>query len=304
MEPEQQPPVEQSCAHCQQPVHDKEYCDHICRSGALCQIQRSLVHCEQRFQRYQWLRELAKGVGQHGVIYLVYNRVRKDETVIKVQAYVETFPSARERCDREMIVACRVSGRVGFLRLYDYWICNVKPVDHTFRRAANKTHLYNQDKLYYMEMQQADGTLQDLLEEKTPLHPLEKLAFLFELLFVLNEARRDLGFYHGDLNTGNIFYVMDGEPRTYVLPDTTHTQLELQQSIFRPLVGDFGTSRLGEKDPAKYEQDLDWIFTAMDEWGVTEFILTPQRRARLRQDGSYDRLLVALANRMHQLATQ
>ena len=139
----------------------------------LCPINRDLTNCEAQFDRYQWMREIGKNKGAYGVIYEVYNKKRQHLTALKVQVYLETFPSARARCDAEMIIACRVSGLAGFLRLYDYWICDVWPQDHVFRRSAKKTHLADQRKLFYIEMQLAAGTQQDLIDERTPLSRID-----------------------------------------------------------------------------------------------------------------------------------
>lgn len=289
---------ERRCAHCQQASQD-EYCDHICRAGALCQISRSLWHCDVKFARYKWIREIAKNVGQHGVIYLVFDTLRREKTVIKVQPYLETFPSATAKCDNEMIVACRVSGRAGFLRLYDYWICNVKPVDQVFRSAIKKRHLEGQTKLFYMEMERADGTLTDLREKKTPFSYLEKALFLFELLYALNKAWRDMRFIHGDLNPGNIFYVLTGEPRTYMTPDGG--ELQLHTTYYRPLIGDFGSSSLGDANSEKHAFDLESVFAEFEAWRFRKFRLTNERKARAVKDGHWDSLLGDLFEHIKQI---
>lgn len=292
MEPEEEP----RCAHCHRPAESGgQYCNRVCRSAHRCRIERGMVHCEEKFRRYQWIRELAKGIGNYGVIYLCYNLETGREVVLKVQVYVDTFPSAREKRDNEMLVACRLSGRPGCLELYDYWICDVWPEDRVFRRAAEKRHLQGQRTLFYMEMQLARGTLQDLIDDETPLSAHTKYCFLFELLATLELARRDLGFVHGDLQPNNIFFVLDTDEREYQLPDDeTGEPRELScRSVFRPMLGDFGNSALGVVDPARYEADLQQLFASMDEWGIV--VRYDQRRKQLVRDSdSYLPLLHAL----------
>ena len=295
MEPEQAP-VGRRCEHCGNATADDAYCGQVCHAARHCEINRVLTRCEERFGHYQWLRELAKDEGEHGIIYEVYNMAQGRHTALKVQPYLETFPSARAKCDNEMLIACRMSGRDGFLQLHDYWICNVWPETHVFRRAAEKRHLGSHQKLFYMEMQLAQGTLKDLIEQKTPIAKLSKWCFLFETLFALEEARRDLGFVHGDLHPGNIFFVLSPEPRYYSLAhDADDDSVLACTSLFRPLIGDFGNSALGVTDLAKYDSDLSYLLASMEEWKL-KFIYSEKRQARVRETGSYEPILVALAN--------
>jgi serine/threonine protein kinase len=297
MEPEQKP-----CKRCGDESPAGDYCGAVCRAGSECRIERSLVHCELKFERYQWLRELAKEVGQYGVIYMVYNLEDGAERALKVQPYIDDmFPASREKADREMQIACTLSGRPGFLRLHDYWICNVQPVDHVFRRAAEKRYLLNQRKLFYMEMELARGTLQDLIEQRTPVSRIDKLCFLFETLYALEEARRELGFVHRDLHAGNVFFVWEREPRSYELEDEARSVVQIS-SIFRPLIGDFGSSQLGVAVNAEaYEMELTMLFAAQADWGQKDVKLGPIRRARLAKDASYGRLLVAIIDKIEAL---
>ena len=295
MEPEQ-PFVAHRCEHCGKETAGDAYCGQVCHAARHCRINRALTRCEERFSHYQWLRELAKDEGEHGIIYEVYNLSQGRHSALKVQAYLETFPSARAKCDNEMLVACRMSGREGFLQLHEYWICNVWPETHIFRRAAEKRHLGIHQKLFYMEMQLAQGTLKDLIEQKTPITRLSKWCFLFEVLFALEEARRDLGFVHGDLHPGNIFFVLSPEPRYYSLAREGDEDSVLTcASLFRPLIGDFGNSALGVTDLAKYDSDLSYLFASMEEWKL-KFNYNEKRRARVRESGSYEPILVALYN--------
>src|ERR1700750_2435326 len=124
MEPEQPKPTAR-CGHCGSDTKGDAYCNQVCDSAHRCYINRSVKECEAHFHHYQWLRELAMDEGTRGIIYEVYDLRHGRLSALKVQPYVETFPSARDKCDNEMLVACRVSGREGFLQLHDYWICNV-----------------------------------------------------------------------------------------------------------------------------------------------------------------------------------
>lgn len=227
-----------------------------------CEISKDIVDCNNKFDNYQWIKELTQK-GAFGYIYEVYNKKLSKQTILKVQPYgkeglytivgLDDDESASSRADDEMKISCIVSDLPNFVKLIDYWICDIDPIDDVWKTSSfgEKRKTFDKvKKLYYIEMEKYDGTLRDLVENKTLLTEHDKFSIFFELTNALIYAFQQVSFSHGDIHLGNMFYKFNNEPRQYTLyikQDNNNKTKKLTvncNSIFYPSWGDFGKSSL------------------------------------------------------------
>jgi hypothetical protein len=231
-----------------------------------------MENCSKQFEKYQWLNEIkSKGLG---CIYNVYNKSISENTVLKVQGYYElTEENKYITSDPEILISCLVSEIPNFVKLINYWICDIEPVDELWKssmcRAENieedkmrRTVIDNQvkyiiepgrsNKIFYLEMKKYQGTLNDLRENHTKFTEHDKFSILFELVYWLDNAYKQIGFHHNDIHSNNMFYEFNDKPREYTLhliKNNKRSQIiVICKSLFFPIWGDFGLSTINVKN--------------------------------------------------------
>lgn len=232
-----------------------------------CVLSIDTTNCENHFERYQWLSAMTKK-GYFGFIYFVYNKIRLEPTVLKVQEYIH------KNSENEIEVACNVSELPNFVKLYNYWICDIESVDDIWKSSYGRNKLFNDDKklLCYMEMEKCQGTLDDIISNKTHLTKQDKLSIVFESMYFLNNAYKQLGFNHNDIHTGNIFYNYNNNEREYTIyynkNDKKTKKIDIIcKSLFFPTWGDFGKSEIKS---SRQESLYDMIIKVMIPLGIKE----------------------------------
>lgn len=266
--------ISNACLHCKE--EGKQCCNLVCKTVYSCSIDKTLIHCGDKFNRFTWQREIAEGVGNFGVIYKVYNKERREMTILKAQVYNRSHfnNQSEQNADNEMLISCTMNGLHGYVPVYDYWICDAKPVDPVFRQSSIKKYLDNDSyKLFYIEMQQLDGTMQDIINNKTSLfNETSKLSFLFEYAWHISQGRILRGFSHGDIKPDNVFYIKETRSRNYLLidpEDNSSVTIHINNYLI-PIVADYGSSRLNSKD-RDYENDIIGIEMLSNSWGLLDF---------------------------------
>jgi len=241
-----------------------------------CEISKDIEDCDKKFENYQWLNEIA-GQGAFGCIYNVFNKTISKNTVLKVQRYIEKNTYDNENSDEEIKISCLVSELPNFVKLLNYWICDITPVNDIWKSSKcakditghSLTYLYYENgvwklkpgrsnKIFYIEMEKYDGTLRDIITKGTQLTEHDKYSMIFELVYFLTSAYEQLGFHHNDIHIGNMFYKFNNTPREYTLPLESKNNKKRKQliikcnSIFFPFWGDFGKSTIKN-------QKKEWI---------------------------------------------
>jgi len=237
-----------------------------------CEISHDMENCSKQFEKYQWLNEI-KSKGINGCIYNVYNKSISANTVLKVQGYYELTEENDKTSDTEIHISCLVSELPNFAKLINYWICDIEPVDELWKssmcRGSNiedskmiRRVVDNQrkwviepgrsNKIFYLEMKKYQGTLKDLKENYTKFTEHDKFSFLFELVYSLDNAYKQIGLHHNDIHAGNMFYEFNDKPREYTLnliKNNKRSQIiVICKSLFFPIWGDFGESSINEED--------------------------------------------------------
>jgi serine/threonine protein kinase len=253
-----------------------------------------MVNCKDKFAKYDWIGEIAEGVGAYGVIYQVFNRERQEKTILKAQVYNRNIfnNESQRKADNEMLVACQMSGLWGYVVIYDYWICRARPVDPVFRRSSIKHYLTDDSHiLFYIDMQQLDGTMQDLIQKKVNLSETERLLFLLEYTWIIAYGRKTKGFSHGDIKPDNVFFKSVSHDRHYVIFDGEESKEIIINLPIMPIVADYGSSKLNssttkeeEKEEERYLNDVIAIEGLPYWWGLMDF----EARHVQEEEGSAD----------------
>lgn len=240
-----------------------------------------LENCNQNFERYQWLNEFSKGAS--GIIYQVYNKILNKKTLLKVQLFRHGIIKPNQKLmNLEILISCLVSELPNFVKIYNYWICDIEPVDEIWKTSEGRETIeelwdksfqqdYDPDKdefinidkmIFYIEMEQYEGTLRDLYDNKT-ISDYDKFSFFFELTYSIMNAYKQFGFKHGDIHARNIFYMFNSEKREYnidVQKDIFNKKTKILniicQSVFVPIWGDFGYSKIKETKEKNIADDL------------------------------------------------
>lgn len=221
-----------------------------------CEIIKDLTDCNKKFEKYQWLSEMSSEIGQSGYIFIVYNINLDKKTILKVQRYT--------RDDQEMRVSCAVSDFTNFVKTIDYFICDEYPVSDIWKKSnLSKFIADRNDKLFYIEMEKYEGTLKNLIDDKTPLTNHDKLSICFELFNALLFAWNEIGFEHRDFHNRNIFYKFEKNERNYTIDIETKDKKRKQMnitcaSLFYPVIGDFGSVWI-HKGKYKRLYEVDYI---------------------------------------------
>lgn len=294
-----------------------QHCDNlVCKSARLGKLTIVTVPCAERLARYRWLGSSSAHYGPNTQVaqFIVHNESQRRDAVLTLQIYSDPTETERvfdaeagmmrhvpthRRAHNHLLIACGLSARPGFLRLYDYWVCeDAWPGEPSVRDELEKTHNIQTPSLYYMEWQRADGTYHQLLRDRVPVSRADRLWFYFELTYALNEALEELGLHHAAISDKCIFYVADAAPRTYRLPNAQGTSVTCSARL-RPLLVAHRRSVLDT--PSGQESDLRRLHLTMQKWyphveGHGGDIELPWN-ARF----SYERTLTALYNKICQL---
>ena len=304
------------CPACTQPLCASQCDSLVCKSARLGTLTVVAVPCAERLARYRWLGNPTAHYGTNTQVtqFLVHNELQQRDAMLTLQLYADPSETERvfdapeglmrnvptcRRAHNDLFIACQLSARPGFLRLYDYWVCeDAWPDEPSVRLALESTHNLQSPSLYYMEWQRADGTYHQLLRDRVPVSRVDRLWFYFELAHTLNEALDALGLYHAAIREKCIFYVDDAQPRTYRLPNAEGTRVTCNARL-RPLLISHRRSMLSASHGQ--ESDLRQLHATMQKWyprieGHSGDIELPWN-ARF----SYDRALVALYNKICQL---
>lgn len=201
------------------------------------------------------------GDGFSGEVFRVFNEREWRESVIKIQ---KSFQG------EEIAISLKVNELEGFVETRDYWV--------------------SPKGVCCLEMEKADGTLEQLLPSED-FSLKQRIEFYFEVVFTLNEAHKEIGFFHGDLRCPNILFLSSQKPRTYA----ARTDSIRIISERRPLLADFGRSFL-VNDPYEglQQDDLSALHTIQGKLfpkDVMERIGDP----RLMKE-NYEPLLESLGN--------
>ena len=180
-------------------------------------------------RKHRWMEKIGEGFS--GEVYHVYNEREERESAIKIQ---KSFQGD------EVEISLRVNELEGFVETRDYWVGS----DREGKSVA------------CLEMELAEGNLGGLLY-RTDFTLLERLEFYFEILFALNEAHREIGFFHGDLRVDNILFLSGQGARSYSLNGNV---IHIVKSEKRPLVSDFGRSFLLRNEGLQFD-DLASLHT-------------------------------------------
>jgi serine/threonine protein kinase len=248
-------------------------------------VDYTVKNCINRFNAYEFDMIKVERGSQAAVL-----SVKKEETnelrALKVEAYPETLAFWKQRRDREIIVACFVSKLDGFVKLYDYWFCNKLPEgDEPLFKFLSKYISPNQTSLY-LEMQHCEGTLAQL-NRRIFWAQSAKLSFCFEFIYALNVAHKKLQFYHGDISATNILYIESDEPRQYDLDGMIVSCRQRE----RPMISDFGTSRISEERPTIEKFDMERL-------NDLALVMFGERFTVQADPPNYDNLLQLVAQRM------
>jgi hypothetical protein len=245
-----------------------------------CEVSLDMEKCNKHFEKYQWLSEMSSTEeGFFGFIYNVYNKTLSKQTVLKVQRYVKNID------DNEIKISCLVSDLHNFVKLLNYWICDIEPIDDIWKTSHGRKLIIEEsiieetNKIYYLEMEKYEGTLRNLIDNKTWLTNHDKISMVFELFNGLDNAYTQFGFHHGDEHLGNMFYSFNNTPREYTITiknnnnnKTTHLLVKCK-SIFYPVWGDFGESKINKKK----EQNFPLLILGiMEDLGFNEMDISKQ----------------------------
>jgi serine/threonine protein kinase len=249
-----------------------------------------LENCENKFEKYQWLNEFSKGA--FGFIYQVFNKILNKKTLLKVQIYrSRSNLSEDELMNAEMKISCLVSELPNFVKLLDYWICDIQPVDEIWKTSKGKDIIeedmennseyydwgkeqivYRPKLIFYLEMEQYEGTLANLYDNST-ITDYDKCSFFFEMLYSLMNAFKQLGFHHNDIHSRNVFYLFNNEEREYTIEIKDYSSQKKKnktiicKSIFVPIWGDFGFSKVNKKYEANIVSEL---INMLDIWKFSD----------------------------------
>ena len=192
-------------------------------------------NCLDLFRRFKLVKEIAEDVGGFGVIYEVFNVEQEHRRAVKAVQYVPF------ETENEVYIICALQDAKApyFIGYYSSWVCDDAPSDwleSTDRRSFT-------DKIAYIEMDRADGSLFDLLFQVRPQFTSDDFrSIIFEILFGLQFARTRVGLTHNDLKFDNILYTMDGKRE---LELSTGEKVR-PSSVYKPLIIDFGRSKLAQ----------------------------------------------------------
>jgi serine/threonine protein kinase len=199
----------------------------------------NLSNCIVNFEKYTIIKEIGIDKGSTAVVFRVYNKNIKKNTVVKIQVG-ELFESAA----RESKIGCLVNKLNGFVHLYNYWICDNVPKNWRQTQSITKQEemFWSFSHHFYLEMEMYEGDLDELLiENDNHISLRDKLSIWIELINALLQAFNAYNFAHNDIKLPNIFYKIVEEPRQYLIND----RMVMCDSIYYPAWGDFGLSRVG-----------------------------------------------------------
>lgn len=251
------------------PCSGRLCCGRVCQTAVAGLVAPDSTDCEARLAHYHW--EAHLGGGSFGDVHRVFNRVSRAHTALKVQRYSGAADDWRgddeTRVDAEIVMACRLSAIAGFVETRDYWVC-VATEPEPLRIWLTGRPFPVPRRLAFIEMQQADGTLQDLLENPAAVPAHQRLIFFFELIFALNLAWTRWRFVHHDLAARNILWLGQQPVRHYRVGDARFET----DAHFRPLLSDFGEAELAEEEEEEVpEEELRDLDRVADYWEVTLF---------------------------------
>ena len=250
-----------------------------------------LENCNKNFERYQWLNEFSHGA--FGIIYQVYNKILNKKTLLKVQMFKnrKIIKPQDTLINKEIEISCYVSELPNFVKMLNYWICDIEPVDEIWKTSRGKEtieelwnsmeqQVFDLDKkvyidlpkmIFYIEMEQYEGTLRDLYTNKT-ISDYDKFSFFFEMLYSIMNAFKQIGFNHNDVHAKNVFYMFNNEEREYKIEvkigDSKKTKFLniICNSIFVPIWGDFGFSRINKKEEENISELMIYM---LQEWNFS-----------------------------------
>jgi serine/threonine protein kinase len=218
-------------------------------------IYYDLVNCSINFAKYVIVQEVGIDKGTTAVVFKVYNKEIGYNTIVKIQVG-ELIDSAIN----ETKIGCLVSNLSGFVTLVNYWMCNDAPENwrHTQSITKQEESFWSFPSHFYLEMETYEGDLEELLiRNKNPISLDDKLSIWIELIRSLIQAYTAYNFAHNDIKLANIFYKIVQTPRKYTIGDTLITT----NSIYYPVWGDFGLSRIGPD--ATHRDDVIFIGNMM-----------------------------------------
>lgn len=255
------------------------FCD-ICSSDNLllnCKIIDDFKDCSKIFENYIWVKEIPKK-GAFGFLYIIYNKILNKNTYLKVQDYLTRF--------LEMYISCLVSVYPNFVKTYNTWVCNEEPVAEIWKKSKFGSEKIDPEyprKLCYIEMKIYNGSFSDIFKQGTHIQFTyhDKVSICFELFNSMKKANDELGFVHGDIHFGNIFYEFVNITRNYYIEtknkDNKRKTLNINcRSNFYPVWGDFGKSYVLKGKYRDFEHDIEEedeeyrkiIFRLMDEFSI------------------------------------
>lgn len=281
--------VEEPCEHCGQPARCLEvvdqgarrYCGLVCQSADRGRINdKPLQDDGGKWRRYRVVRFLADGA--FGQVWQVYDRRLRRECALKI-----TEGNRRNQAiQRELLTLCRLSGRDGFVTLYDYWVYTELPASLQYESKEEEPE--DASGLFYMTVQELlPGTLGQAKKHKLFQSKLELWQFHFEAVYALNEAGKQLGFQHRDIGNSNIMYRIQDRPRLYVTAEGHAVRCD---SLYQPVWVDFGKSVFRPGQPRN-----DWDLTALSLFVVGSSV---GKMDDMAQDPTFDTLLQALRQKL------
>jgi hypothetical protein len=210
-----------------------------------CKLNVDLRNCVVRLDNYAPRRLMAVNMLQQNMLFVVYNKEREEETMIKIQ--IDSMQQHKHATRSEVVIACVVGTLPNFARFLNAWRCALVP--DVWRQPLRPLTTYDPVFPYesgtrihphifsFMEMVRYRGTLDDLVKEETyGLRDL--LSIFYELITALEVAEQAYDFSHNDIAMRNIFYEYREEPRLYVEGSVAC------RSRYYPVWADFGQSRI------------------------------------------------------------
>ena len=232
-----------------------------------CEINHDLIECNKKFDNLIFIDDF-ETLSELATFFIVYNKKLGIKTILKIQQNDSIV-------EDEMKISCLVSHIPNFVKLYDYWLCDIQPNSIFWNASKAKKKideriLYDNIKtLSYIEMEYCEGNIKELLNEYLPWTDYDIYSIFFELMYGYNIAKQELGFSHKDIHLKNFFYQFNNKPREYDIMQKNENIKKRKKyvitckSLYYPKWGDFGMSEMNV-----FEEIDTEIYLQMERFGI------------------------------------
>ncbi len=261
------------------------FCNIICQTASTSIIAQDHQNTQtQLLTNYLRITEIS--TNQPNTSYhQVFDAIQNKEVLLKIER------QSQLACN-DLNIASKLSNTPGFVPLLHY-------------------HYIQNSMEYFKILQHMDGSLHQMLNHnRHTMNRIEKLYFLFEIIYTLNTAHKQFGFIHGNISTDNILYLSNQPARVYQLRNNS-IKIIVPGGSYQPFLTNCDHSQLthGELNNIAFFDLLE--LSAVSTLLFIDFRTNSPNEvyrlgdfSSLLDDRNYDRLLDSIYDRIIELKNE